>query len=166
MPLLRKGEIVDDPWVVVADGEPLPDDKPALISLDRWKAERDSLAGRNLPIGVKLKSDQSPETIREDLGRFKLVALDFPHFKDGRAYSYARLLRERMGYTGEIRAVGNVLRDQFLFMDRCGIDTLEVKDGAKAVEAWKQSLSEISVYYQPTADGRRTAMQIRHPKGS
>ena len=117
MPLLRKGQIVDDPWVIVADGEPLPADKPALISLERWNAERDSLTGRNLPLGVKLKSDQSPEAIRTDLDRFKLVALDFPHFKDGRAYSYARLLRERMGYTGEIRAVGNVLRDQFLFME-------------------------------------------------
>ena len=162
MPLLKDGKIADDQWTAVADDAPLPADRPVIVSLERWQKEKDVLAGRNAPLGVRLKSDQSPELIREDLGRFGLVALDFPHFKDGRAYSYARLLRERFGYKGELRAVGNVLRDQYMFMQRCGFDAFEVKD-ARAVEAWQQAMTEMSVWYQPTADGRRTAIQIRHP---
>jgi uncharacterized protein (DUF934 family) len=163
MPLLKDGKIVDDQWTAVADDAELPADRPVIVSLERWQKEKDTLAGRNAPLGVRLKSDQSPELIREHLDRFGLVALDFPVFKDGRAYSYARLLRERFGFKGELRAVGNVLRDQYMFMQRCGFDAYEVKDET-AVAAWKQSMTEISVWYQPTADGRRTAMQIRHSK--
>lgn len=163
MPLLKEGQIVEDAWVVVGDDEVIPADKPVVVTLDRWTRERASLMGRNAPLGIRLKSNEPPEKIKEDLSHFGVVALEFPYFKDGRAYSYARLLRERYGYKGELRAVGHVLQDQYLFMVRCGFDAFEVKND-KAVEGFKHAMGEYSVFYQPTADGRKTAMMLRHPK--
>src|SRR3546814_2142105 len=96
-------------------------------SSDVCSSDLERLRGHNGRLGLRLKSDQSPAGIAEDLGHFQLVALEFPRFGDGRAYSYARLLRERYGFKGELRAVGNVLRDQFLFMLRCGFDALDRK---------------------------------------
>ena len=161
MPLLRDGALVDDPWVTVDDGTALPMDGPAIVSLERWQAHREALLGRNAPLGIRLKSDQSPALIADDLDRFAVVALEFPVFKDGRAYSYARLLRERYGYKGEVRAVGEVLRDQFLFMLRCGFDALEVRD-EKAADQWREAVSEISVVYQPAADSGTPVWALRH----
>lgn len=153
MPLLKEGQTVEDTWVRVADGDPLPADRPALMPLERWLAERDSLIGHNSPLGVLLNSDDMVEDIADDLGRLALVALDFPRFQDGRAYSSARILRERYGYEGEVRAVGNVLADQFLFMHRCGFDAYEVADPAKA-GLWRKVMAEMTAFYQPTGDGR------------
>jgi uncharacterized protein (DUF934 family) len=153
MPLIKDGRLVDDPWVDVADGEPLPEDGPVIVSLERWASERTELLRRGRGLGVRLKSDQQPEALRDDLSRLDLVALEFPAFTDGRAYSNARLLRERYGFTGELRAVGNVLRDQFLFMHRCGFDAFAVAD-RRAADGWRQAMSEIEVYYQPATDGR------------
>ena len=160
MPLIRDGAPVDDPWVTVDDGTQLPLDGPAMVSLERWQANRDELLGRNAPLGIRLKSDQSPALIADDLDRFAVVALEFPVFRDGRAYSHARLLRERYGYRGEVRAVGEVLRDQFLFMVRCGFDALEVRD-EKAVEQGREAVSEISVVYQPAADSATPVWALR-----
>ena len=159
MPLIKDGVVTQDDWIRVADETPLPEG-PVIVTLARWQAERASLQGRNDALGIVLASSEAPETIADDLARFDLVCLDFPKFQDGRAYSYARKLRQRYGYTGELRAVGNVLRDQFLFMRRCGFDSFEVAD-ARAVAQWQRAMSEISVVYQPAADARATATQQR-----
>ena len=82
-----------------------------------------------------------------------MICLDFPKFTDGRGYSYARLLRSRYKFTGEIRAVGNVLRDQAFFMRRCGIDALEIVDG-RSTDGWRQAFAELSVRYQPAEPGQ------------
>jgi len=165
MPLLRDGALVDDPWVTVDDGTQLPMDGPAIVSLERWQAHRDALLGRNAPLGIRLKSDQPPALIADDLDRFAVVALEFPVFRDGRAYSHARLLRERYGYKGEVRAVGEVLRDQFLFMVRCGFDAVEVKD-ENAAGQWREAVSEISVVYQPAADSQTPVWALRHRRSA
>ena len=165
MPLLRDGALVDDPWVTVDDGTQLPMDGPAIVSLERWQTHRDELLGRNAPLGIRLKSDQPPALIADDLDRFAVVALEFPVFRDGWAYSYARLLRERYGYRGEVRAVGEVLRDQFLFMLRCGFDALEVRD-EKAADQWREAVSEISVVYQPAADSQTPVWALRHRRSA
>jgi uncharacterized protein (DUF934 family) len=153
--------IDSDVWTHVADGAPLPPDRPATVSLERWKASREGLAGRNQPLGVRLDSHERIEEILPDLPRFALIALDFPNLNDGRHFSTARLLRERHGYDGRLRATGQVLRDQLDPMRRCGFDEFEMpagKDAASAIPAF----DEISVTYQPAADTRPTAAQLRH----
>ena len=163
MPLLKDGALVEDAWTSCPDGTDLPEDKPAFVTLERWQTERDRLLGRNAPLGIRLKSDQSPEQLGPDLGRFQAIALEFPKFNDGRAFSYGRLLRERFGYTGEIRAVGPVIRDQYLLLKRCGFDTVEVKPGTDAGE-WEAALGEFTNPYQPTGDGRPSIPSLRHKR--
>ncbi len=154
MALLKHGRITEDLWSHLADQEAIALDQLPIVTLARWQAERESLIGRNRPLGIRLESDQAISLIATDLRYFDLVALAFPTFADGRAYSNARLLRERYGYRGELRAVGNVLRDQMPFMLRCGFDAFEVANEAAAA-SWSEAINEISVCYQPAADGRR-----------
>ena len=160
MPLIKDGRVADDPWIRLDDEEKPEAGRPVIVSLERWQAERDSLVGRNAPLGLWLRSDQSPAEVADDLEYFDLVALEFPKFNDGRAFSYARLLRERHGYGGEVRAVGEVLRDQLLYMHRCGFDSFEV-DRDDAAERWQAALQEVSVWYQPTGDNRPFALRQR-----
>lgn len=160
MPIVSQGRIVDDTWVAVDDTAPLPAGLPVLLSLARWQVERGRLAGRNAPVGVRLAPGEGAETIADDVDRLSLIAIDFPTFKDGRAYSTARRLRQVLGYRGELRATGDVLRDQWLFMVRCGFDALEVPDAAAAA-AWEAEMRRFSVVYQRAADDRRPAGELR-----
>lgn len=162
MAIINESAIVEnDPWQFVADGEPVPADVPAIVTLDRWKEEGDALRGRNSPLGIKLATDEPPAEIAGDLGRFDLIALEFSTVGDGRAFSYARLLRDRYGYTGELRAVGFVLRDHLDFMARCGIDSFELMDGKDPENALK-AFREFSVAYQPSTRGPEPAYKLRH----
>jgi uncharacterized protein (DUF934 family) len=152
MPLLKDGRVVPDPWRHLEDAERPPDDEPATVSLKRWSAERNVLKGWPGRLGLRLPNDASPLDLAADVGRFDLITLSFPRFTDGRAYSQARLLRGRLGFRGEIRATGNVLRDQLLFMRRCGVDAFEIGDRARA-EDWLGALAELDLFYQPAEDG-------------
>ena len=160
MPLIKDGQVADDPWLRLADEEQPEAGQPVIVSLERWQAERETLMGRNAPLGLWLRADQSPAEVADDLRYFALVALEFPKFNDGRAFSYARLLRERYGYQGEVRAVGEVLRDLLLYMHRCGFSTFQI-DRDDAAERWQAALEEVSVWYQPTADDRPFALRRR-----
>jgi uncharacterized protein (DUF934 family) len=161
MPLIdADGTQVADPWIQLDAAAPLPEGKPAVLPLDRWLAERDALAGRNAPLGVSLPNDRPVSEIAADLPRLDAVVLAFPAFKDGRAYSQARLLRERHGFRGQVRATGDVLQDQAIFLVRSGFDAFEVDEAT--AEAWRAALSRISVVYQPAADGRVPAPWRRH----
>ncbi len=161
MPLLKDGKLIDDPWSHIADEVAIPASGPVIVGLKRWREERESLIKRKDPVGVRLQSDHTAGDVADDLEHLGVVALAFPVFKDGRAYSNARRLRERHGYTGEIRAIGNVLRDQYLFMRRCGFDALEVKEG-ETEKDWQKATHAITVAYQPAADDRKTILQLRH----
>ncbi len=162
MPLIKRGRLVADPWVMPDQDAPVPAGGPVIVSLERWQAEAAALRQRCDGLGLVLRPDQPPSLIADDLQCFELIAVAFPAFTDGRAYSTARLLRERHGYEGELRAVGEVLRDQFLFMHRCGFDAFEVADES-AVDGWLEAMSEIDVWYQPTGDGRPSITALRHP---
>ena len=161
MPLIKEGRIAADLWVSVAEDEAVPAHRPAIVGLRRWQAETATLRARIAPLGIRLKNNDAVADIAGDLDRFELVALEFPKFTDGRAYSQARLLRERHGFPGEIRATGQVLRDQFQIMHRCGFDAFQVAD-AGAAEGWVQALQEIGVRYQEAADGSATVRELRH----
>lgn len=160
MPLIKDGRCVADPWLSVTDTSPLPAAGAVIVSLARWNTEQDTLLARQDPLGVRLASHETAGAVAERLSRLSLIALEFPSFKDGRAYSTARILRERYGYKGELRAVGNVLRDQFLFMLRCGFDAFEVATEKEAA-AWQKAIGEFSVWYQPAADNRVPAARLR-----
>jgi uncharacterized protein (DUF934 family) len=162
MPLIKNNTFVENTFAHVADDEPLPEGA-IVVSLKRWQAERDTLAARNAPLGVRLTSDQSPETLSADVNHFALIELEFPKFKDGRGYSWARLLRQRLGFHGEIRAVGDVLRDQWLFMSRCGVDAFEVRPGTR-LEDFRAALAEQTVFYQAASDRIRNVLDLRHTR--
>jgi uncharacterized protein (DUF934 family) len=161
--LVKNGELVTSSFVDVSGVEAIPADGPVIVSLDQWKAHRDELLQRGTALGIRLHSDQPPELIADDLPRFAVVALEFPKFRDGRAYSYARLLRERYGFKGELRAVGEVLLEQLFFMLRTGFDAFDIQS-ANPLEDYRTALADFSVWYQPAADGRPTAMQLRRGK--
>lgn len=150
MPLIKNGAPVRDPWIAVTDESQLGRPGPLLVTLALWQSHRDRLIARVDPVGVRLGGDQSPALIADDLARLDLVALEFPKFTDGRAYSYARLLRERYRFTGEVRAIGHVLRDQIAFLLRCGFDALELDD--RGASGWQAATGAFSAWYQPAAD--------------
>jgi uncharacterized protein (DUF934 family) len=133
------------------DGEAALPDGPAVLPKRRWMAERDRLAGRNAPLGLLIAPDETVDDIAADLPRFALIALAFPKFTDGRAYSLARLLREKHGFTGELRAVGNVLSDQLHSMRRVGFDSFEVTHAPTRRALAQGGIAEVTLYYQPTA---------------
>ena len=162
MALIKGGKLLADPFVDASAAESIPPSGPVLVSFEQWQSQRDALLARGTPLGIRLRSDQPPELIADDVQHFALIALEFPKFRDGRAYSYARLLRERYGYKGELRAVGDVLLEQLFFMLRVGFDALDVQQSPDPVAAFQTAVSDFSVWYQPTADGRKTAMQLRH----
>jgi uncharacterized protein (DUF934 family) len=169
MPLVKQGRITTDLFVHVADGAELPGDGDILVSSQRFLADPDALLRRPGKTGVIWPNNRAVDDLVPHLGRLAAVALVFPTFRDGRAYSQARLLRERHGYDGELRAIGQVLRDQFVFMSRAGFDAFEVKKDADA-DAFAETMKRYSVFYQPTGDGRVTAlnrrMQLRHSESA
>jgi len=162
MPLIRNGRPADDPFAALADDAPLVDG-PVIVSLTRLRRDREALLARNAPLGVRLKSDESPEALGPDVERLALVVLEFPKFRDGRPFSRARLLRTRLRFTGEIRAAGDFLYDQLAFMARVGFDAFELPPSLTP-ELFRRALGEMSLVYQPGADGRPTAAALRANK--
>ena len=169
MPLVKNGKIAADIFVHVPDDAELPQGGAVLVSAARFLEDPKALLARMGELGVIWPNNRDLDDLVPYLDRLAAVALVFPSFRDGRAYSQARLLRERHGYTGELRATGQVLRDQFLFMLRAGFDALEVKKESDA-EAFALTAKRYSVFYQPTGDGRITAlnrrMQQRHSESA
>ncbi len=160
MPLLKNGEVIADGWQHLAAADALPAAGPVTVPFARWTAERNVLLARGEPVGVRLPNTQAVTDLAPDLGRLALIVLEFPKFVDGRAYTQARLLRERFGYRGELRATGDVLRDQLQFMQRCGFDAFEIA-APDAAEIWRAAVDEIDVFYQPAADDRVPAQTLR-----
>lgn len=160
MTLLRDGRPVEERYIDARGLDELPDSGALIVSLAQWQAHRPALLGRPDPVGVRLRSDEHPQALAGDLPRLAVIALEFPKFRDGRAYTYARLLRERFGYRGEIRAVGDVLQEQLLYMQRCGFDVFELPDD-RALPAWQAVTGDHTVWYQATGDGRTPARLLR-----
>ena len=150
--LIQNRRVETDSWQRLelgADGAlpPVPADGDVIVPLALWKARRDALAARSGKTGVWLNSNEGPETIVGDLARLPLVAINFPTIADGRGLSTARLLRERHGYTGEIRAIGTVIKDLLLGMHRCGFDSFLLRDDQEPEDALR-AFDELSDAYQ------------------
>jgi uncharacterized protein (DUF934 family) len=165
MPLVKNGKIATDSFVHIADDADIPGEAAVLMTAARFMKDPEALAARQSPTGVIWPNNRDLDELVPYLDRLAVVALIFPTFRDGRAYSQARLLRERYKFRAELRATGQVLRDQFVFMLRAGFDSFEVVKQADA-EAFASTARRYTVFYQPTGDGRITAlhrrMQQRH----
>lgn len=147
--LLRDRQVVEDEWVYLteAGGAPFA---PLIVSLEQWRNEPETWLARGSRLGVVLAPAERVETLAPDLGHFALVAAEFPGPADGRGYSQARLLRERHGFTGELRATGYVRHDQLFFLARCGFNSFQLaeRDLIDALAA----LSSFTAAYQPSND--------------
>lgn len=158
--IIRKRAIVSDDFVYVADDAELP---PAgtqpIVSLARYRTQGAELVERYPRLGVRVPSDKLPDDIPH-IDRLALIAIEFPKFTDGRGYSVGRMLRDRHGYTGELRAVGWVLRDNLFYMERCGFDAFELKAG-KPLESALEAFHEFAATYQADAADKRPIYRRR-----
>lgn len=155
----QRAEAAEDPFTAVDDEEPVPPGD-VIISLQRFQSEGRRLLDQGRKVGVRIEPNEPVEDLEADLPRLSVVALAFPKFLQGQAYSSARILRERYDYQGEVRAVGDVLREQARFMVRCGIDAFEPADGSSA-EDWTHVVGRFRHVYQRASDGREPAFAER-----
>ncbi len=152
--IIKNDQVIDETWHLLdkdatLDGISNCDD--LIVPLSLWREHSHALKARDGGLGVWLEADEQVEEIAEDLQHFQVIALNFPSFTDGRHFSSARLLRERYGYKGEIRAIGDVLRDQLFFMKRCGFDAYALRADRDPYDALA-SLQDFSEVYQAATD--------------
>ena len=151
--LIKDGAIANDEWVLIESAEvegALPSGN-LIVPLALWAAQQEQLLARDEEVGVWLQSDESPDKIGDRLRELALVAINFPAFTDGRGFSYAQLLRSRLNFTGELRAIGDVGKDQMFFMQRCGFDSYLIADDKDTDQAIA-ALSSFTDTYQSAQD--------------
>ena len=151
--------LAEDAFTAVADDQAVPPGD-VIISLTRFQTEGGALLSEGRQVGVRVESHEQVEALAYDLPEIAVVALAFPAFTDGRAYTSVRLLRERFHYKGEVRAVGGVLREEAVQMVRCGFDAFEPADGS-TVEDWARAAHRFRHVYQRSSDGRTPAFAVR-----
>jgi uncharacterized protein (DUF934 family) len=151
--IIKHRAVIQDSWQLLERDSigALPFSGDVIVPLDLWKSERDALSFRLGRIGVWLEADADPAAIAPDLARFDVIAVRFASFTDGRGYSLARLLRERHGYRGELRAIGDVLRDQLYYLSRCGFDAFSLRADQKLEEALS-AFDDFSEAYQASIE--------------
>ena len=155
--LIKNGIVAVDPWKTLEINEGETAESVALpagdliVPLSVWQARQPELLGRDR-LGLLLQPDDQVETVAGDLQRFAVIAVNFPKFVDGRGFSTAALLRQRYGYSGELRAVGNVLHDQLFFMKRVGFDSYALLDGKNAAYAIEAGFTPFGDAYQAATD--------------
>jgi uncharacterized protein (DUF934 family) len=152
--LIRERRIVSDNWRLLERGPSgelpqIPAGGEVIVPLALWLARREELLAHPGELGVWLDADEGPELVASDVDRFDVIAVKFPKFGDGRGYSIARLLRERYGYKGELRAIGDILHDHLYFMEQCGFDAFALRDD--------QDTREALVVFETFSDGYQTS---------
>jgi len=158
----RDGAVIPDGWTLLADDETTGADGPYILGFDRALSELDGLNGH---YGVRIKPGDDVRLLEPYLEKLTLIEVSFPGFRDGRGYSTARILREDLKFTGVIRAVGDVLRDQLFYMLRCGFDEFAVKDRDPS-EAVQSAAKRFSTTYQGAADAARPTWALRHTEAA
>jgi uncharacterized protein (DUF934 family) len=152
--LWKSGAFTADPWRAVADDATIPIDGHAIVSLKRWRAEQLMLAADGRPFGIRVEPADTLDPATDDLERLAVIALAFPKFTDGRAYSTARRLREQWAYRGEVRATGDVLLDQLPLMLRAGFDAFEIVNAPTITALEKAPVPSVSHVYQRSVTAR------------
>ena len=152
--VLRNGELAADDWALLEDGraEIGSAGGKVIVTLARWRAERESLAAAHAAVGVLVPNTADIEAVYAEIADRPLIALQFPTFTDGRALSQAVVLRKRLQFRGQLRAVGDVIRDLVFWLGRCGFDSI-VPRKDQNLEACRGALDELRVAYQAAADG-------------
>ena len=151
-----KAQVLDNPWVLLAKDSTLEavlaiEDSHLLVPAGLWLAHKQELLNTGKKFAVWLDSDQPASLIANELDQLSIIALNFPLFMDGRAYSTAVILRKHFHYKGEIRAIGDVLRDQLFMMKRCGFTTFDLRDSVKLEDA-RTAFSDFTTNYQATVE--------------
>ena len=146
--IIKQREVIVDAWRYAEEDPSAP---AIIVSLTQWQAERDSLLTSGRQLGVKLAPADKVAVLSADVSKLALIALDFGGIGEGRGYSQAHLLRQRYGFTGELRAVGKIQRDQLFYMARCGFDAFELPEGAD-LDVALTAFDDYSVAYQPGID--------------
>jgi uncharacterized protein (DUF934 family) len=149
MALFKNGALVPDPWQRVDTTDELPQDGKVLLSAEQWRLFAPSHPRANIALGLLLEPGTKVEDFAEDFERFALVSINFPKFADGRGYSMGRKIRERFGFSGELRATGDILFDQLQFLARCGFDAFEITDSATLNLIAQGRRSGVARFYQP-----------------
>ncbi len=149
MALFKNDVFAPDEWRALAQGEDPPLEGKVILTLPQWRASAPQLQAANVPIGLLLEAGAPAQEVAPDLPRFALVAIDFPKFSDGRGFSMARQIRRAGGFSGELRAVGDILFDQLQHLARCGFDAFEIKDAATIRLLEKGRRPGLGLFYQP-----------------
>lgn len=152
-----RGEVLEDRWIPLGDDAVVPAEGALLVSLDRWRREADTLGKHGQALGLQLANTVDPAELGEAVHSFALIALEFPQFMDGRAFSQARILRDRLGFSGELRAAGDIAPDQLFYLQRCGFDSFALSTPPQ--KALDKLLRPFSQAYQPGA--RRPEQGLR-----
>ena len=152
MALWRKDGFADNAWTTLADADTVPASGAVIVSAARWAKEREALAARANPVGVLVNAGKDAASMLAEAAKRPLIALSFAKFGDGRAFSYAQLLRERYRFTGELRAIGDVLLDELPLMLRCGFDSFEIADEPTLRALERGHLPETKLFYQPSVE--------------
>lgn len=158
--IIKDRAIVEDTFTLVSDAGQLPASGDILVDIAILDEVQSELSNRKGKVGIKVTGDVEPELLANHLGNVDLIAIEFPVFRDGRGYSLARILRERLGYQGELRACGDVLRDQLFYMQRCGFNSFEPRED-RCIEDALNGLSDFTVTYQADANEKRPIYQRR-----
>ena len=162
MPLIKNGTEIENEWNLLAEDEAYTGQPNTLLSLQEFHDNYDNIKDSNSIVGIALNVDDEVDSLKEKLDQVALVTVNFPSFADGRGFSQARLIRERFEFTGEIRAVGHIIRDQYLYLVRSGVDSI---DADRATEAeWKAAIEEFDTFYQPALNKGTAAYRLRHKK--
>lgn len=162
MVLIKNKQVVDnDPWTYVADDQPIPETGDIVVGFARFDRDNVTYEERNGRLGLRIDPEDDLLQVITHLPKVGLVAVNFPKFSDGRGYTKARLLRERFHYSGELRAVGEVLADQLFYLSRCGCDAFELAPG-KDANAAIRALQDFSVTYQAATDEPRPLYRRAH----
>ena len=158
--IIKDRAIVEDTFMIVSEPGQLPASGDVLVDLKILGDIQSDLTGHKGKIGIKVTGDVEPEVLVDHLGNVDLIAIEFPVFRDGRGYSLARILRDRLGFQGELRACGDVLRDQLFYMQRCGFNSFEPRED-RCIEDALSGLSDFTVTYQADAHEKRPIYQRR-----
>ena len=159
MQILKNKQVIEDSWKTLSADDAIIDGD-IIVPFSHWQKEKDTFGKHTGKLGVSISSDTNIDDVIANLNSFDLVSMNFPKYTDGTCFSYGFLLRERHKFEGELRATGDVFRDQFAYLERCGFDAIQLDD-EQALDVGKKSFDDMSMVYQASADKAEPFYRVR-----